>query len=85
MLAIASLAVACADHSASTEPKPTVAADAKPPAQPEKGAKPVEPPIIGDAVVRAGARLFFAPTGDAGFELPTLAKARGMAVHVVGE
>jgi TonB family protein len=71
-----SLGVACSDKAP---------ADAKTGAQPEKEATPVEAPITGDAVVRAGARLFFAPTGDAGLVLPTVATAPGIAVHVVGE
>lgn len=55
-----------------------------------KPATPLDPPstaeaIVGDAVVRSGAKLYFAPTGDVGFELPPLSAAPGMPVHVVGE
>jgi TonB family protein len=77
--------VACSDKASDATPSEAKPEDTKVIATPEKEAPSAEAPITGDAVVRAGARLFFAPTGDGGFELPTLTASRGMAAHVVGE
>lgn len=61
----------------STSPPEPTATKEPTPAAPEK--------LEGDAVVRAGARIYVAPTGDEGFELRSLHPSPGLAVHIVGE
>lgn len=71
---------------ASQASAPTTDTKGNPDTAPTKvDAPPAEAPIVGDAVVRSGAKLFFAPTGDLGLELPKLVAATGIAVRVVGE
>jgi hypothetical protein len=70
-----------AADASSTEAKTGEAKGAAAPAAPA----PAEPPPTGHAVAKVGSLLFFASTGDVGFELPPVGSDAGMTVNVVGE